>query len=216
MRASATVSEIQELAPNVLQLTVSLGTEPFTFRPGQWLNLEFTQNVSRAYAIASAPQRPGAMQLAVRMGRGKGAEEIGKLTEGSVVSLDGPYGEFVLPDGDMRSVVLIAGDVGIAPIRSIVLDLLARRDKRAITVLYEPDQLQVLYAADFDPLAKAGHITYEAGAIQTLINRNRVAFRNALVMAAGFAPFISTVKESLSAIEYDPSTAIVESFGPQP
>lgn len=216
MRAQATVSEVQDLAPNVVQLTVSLGNEPFRFRPGQWLNLEFTNNVSRAYAIASAPQRPGAMQLAIRLGAGKGAGEIRKLSAGSNVTLEGPYGEFVLPEDDSRPVVLLAGDVGIAPVRSVVLDLLARRDKRSITVLYEPDQRHVLYAGDFDPLARAGHIVYEAGAIQTIVNRNRVAFRDNVVMIAGFAPFVERAKQALTDIGFDTTGAITESFGPEP
>ncbi|MFZ2490792.1 MAG: FAD-dependent oxidoreductase [Thermoanaerobaculia bacterium] len=216
MRASATVSEIQELAPDVLQLTVSLGGEPFSFRPGQWLNLEFTENVSRAYAIASAPQRPGAIQIVVRMGSGKGAEEIRKLAEGSTVTLDGPYGQFVLPDDDDRPIVLIAGDVGIAPIRSLVLDLLARRAERSITVLYEPNQRYVLYASDFDPLARAGHIVYEAGPIATLVGRNRLAFGDAIVMAAGFSSFLERAKKALGDIDQDTGKLIVESFGREP
>ena len=43
----------------------------------------------------------------------------------------------------------VAGDTGIAPVRSIVLHMLAVNDERGITVLYEPDQRHILYAGDF-------------------------------------------------------------------
>ncbi|HYI13506.1 MAG TPA: FAD-dependent oxidoreductase [Thermoanaerobaculia bacterium] len=159
MRHKAIVTEIQPLAPSVLQLTVSF-QDDFVFQPGQWVNFRFPEGVSRAYTIASAPQRPEAVQLCVRTGPGKGGESLRRLEAGAEVAVDGPYGDFLLPEEDGRGVVLLAGDVGIAPIRSIVLHLLAVKDPRSITVLYEPDQRHILYAGDFDPLARAGQITH--------------------------------------------------------
>jgi ferredoxin-NADP reductase len=214
MRTSAIVTEIQALAPSVLQLTVSFSSD-FHFQPGQWVNFRFPEGVSRAYTIASAPERPEAVQLCVRVGAGKGAEAIRKLEAGAEVSVDGPYGDFLLPDGDQGSVVFLAGDVGIAPVRSIVLHMLAEKDPRAIYVLYEPDQRQILYAGDFDPLARAGQIVHESGPIETLVERNRATIKGGIVMAAGFDPFLDRVRKALESIEIDPTAMISETFGPQ-
>jgi ferredoxin-NADP reductase len=215
MRNRAIVTEIQPLAPNVLQVTVSF-EGAFHFAPGQWVSFRFPEGVSRAYTIASAPQRPEAVQLCVRVGTGKGGEAVRKLEAGAEVSVDGPFGDFVLPEGDARDVVLLAGDVGIAPIRSIVLHLIAIRDPRKITVLYEPDQRHILYAGDFDPLARAGDIVHESGTIETLIERNRSALKNSIVMIAGFDPFLDRAKRALDAVHATPGTVIAETFGPQP
>ena len=214
-RNRAIVTEIQSLAPSVIQLTVSF-EGGFAFEPGQWVNFRFPEGVSRAYTIASAPQRPEAVQLCVRTGPGKGGEALRKLEAGAAVAVDGPYGDFLLPGNDSRNVVLLAGDVGIAPIRSIVLHMLATHDPRTITVLYEPDQRHILYAGDFDPLARAGQITHESGSIETLIERNRAAIKASVVMAAGFDPFLDRVRAALRAIEVDESSLISETFGPQP
>ncbi len=215
MRVKAIVTEIQSLAPSVLQLTVSFeGT--FQFKPGQWVSFRFPEGVSRAYTIASAPQRPEAVQLCVRTGPGKGGEALRKLEAGAEVSVDGPYGDFFIPDGDTRNVVFIAGDVGIAPVRSNVLHLLAEKDPRKITVLYEPDQRHILYAGDFDPLARAGDIVHVSGPIETLVERNRAAIKESLVLAAGFDPFLDRVKTALSSIGADADKAITETFGPEP
>src|SRR5215212_12050595 len=127
MRHSAIVTEIQPLAPSVLQITVSF-QDDFAFQPGQWVNFRFPEGVSRAYTIASAPQRPEAVQLCVRTGPGKGGESLRRLEAGAEVAVDGPYGDFLLPEDDPRGAVFLAGDVGIAPIRSIVLHLLAVGD----------------------------------------------------------------------------------------
>ncbi|HYR26859.1 MAG TPA: FAD-dependent oxidoreductase [Thermoanaerobaculia bacterium] len=215
MRQTAIVTEIQSLAPSVLQLTVSFQGE-FRFRPGQWVNFKFPEGVSRAYTIASAPQRPEAVQLCVRLGAGKGGEQLRKLEAGAEVAIDGPYGDFLLPEDGTKPVVFLAGDVGIAPIRSIILYMIAEGDPRHPVVLYEPDQRNILYAGDFDPLARAGHIIHESGSIETLIERNRTTIKNATVMAAGFDPFLDRVRGGLQSIEVDESNLISETFGPQP
>lgn len=213
---AATVTEIEELAPQVLQLTIAVNDGELRFRPGQWVNFRFPEGVSRAYTIASAPQRPEAVQLCVRLGVGRGAEALRKLDPGAAVSIDGPFGDFLLPENDGRGVVLMGGDTGIAPVRSIVLYMLAEKDPRKITVLYEPDARHILYAADFDPLARSGQITHLSGRIETLLERNRRVVSESVLMAAGFDPFLERVQKTLGELEIDPSSLIAESFGAQP
>lgn len=213
---SATVTEIQELAPAVVQLTVTFHDKNFEFEPGQWVNFQFPEGVSRAYTIASAPQRPEAVQLCIRVGSGKGGTALKALQPGTAVSVDGPFGDFVLPEQDGRPVVFLAGDVGIAPIRSIVLHMLAVKDKRPISVLYEPDQRHILYAGDFDPLARDGAIVHESGKIETLIARNRKKLESSFKMVAGFDGFLARVQSALRANGIDPSEVIFETFGPEP
>jgi ferredoxin-NADP reductase len=212
----AVVTEIERLAPSVLQLTVAMSNSDFSFAPGQWVNFRFPEGVSRAYTIASAPQRPEAIQLCVRIGDGKGGVALRHLESGAEVTIDGPYGEFLLPANDSRPVFFLAGDTGIAPVRSIVLHMLAEKDPRAIAVLYEPDHRHILYAADFDPLARSGTIVHESGKIETLISRNKRTIVDATIMAAGFDPFLERAKHALQQLAIDWRSVIAESFGPEP
>src|ERR1041385_5400714 len=140
---AATVTEIEELAPLVMQVTIAFGDREFAFEPGQYVNFRFPEGVSRAYTIASAPERPEALQLCVRIGSGKGGTALRALQPGAAGGVDGPCGDFVLPRQDGRPVAFLAGDTGIAPIRSIVLHMLATKDRRPITVLYEPDHRHI-------------------------------------------------------------------------
>src|SRR2546430_9317267 len=213
---TATVTEIEELAPSVVQLTVAFNDQEFHFEPGQWVNFGFPEGVSRAYTIASAPQRPQAVQLCIRVGAGKGGDALKRLQPGASVSVDGRYGDCVLPEGDARPVTFLAGDTGIAPVRSIVLHMLAVGDRRKIVVLYEPDQRNILYAGDFDPLARDGAIVHESGKIETLISRNRRVLDDSLKMAAGFDSFLDRVHAALHKSDIDASSLIAESFGPEP
>ena len=79
-----------------------------------------------------------------------------------------------------------------------------------------PDQRHILYAGDFDPLARSGQITHESGRIETLIDRNRRIIADATLMAAGFDPFLERVSKALTACEVDAGRLIAETFGPQP
>lgn len=212
---SAIVADIQELAPAVVQLTVSFPKGAFQFTPGQWVNFRFPEGVWRAYTIASTPERPDTLQLCVRIGPGRGGVALKHLGPGAAVSVEGPFGEFTLPESDLRAAVFLAGDTGIAPIRSIVLHMLAVRDPRKITVLYEPDQRHILYAADFDPLARSGAIVHESGRIETLIARNRRRLSNAILMAAGFDGFLGRVNIALHDNGIEAASMIIESFGPE-
>jgi NAD(P)H-flavin reductase len=212
----ATVTEIEELAPSVVQLTISIQDGDFQFAPGQWVNFRFPEGVSRAYTIASAPRRPQAVQLCVRIGEGRGGLALKRLLPGANVSVEGPFGDFLLPEDEQRPVVFVAGDTGIAPIRSIVLHMISEKDPRKITVLYEPDHRHILYAGDFDPLARSGEIVHESGKIETLIQRNLRTLSDATVMAAGFDPFLDRVRGALRENEISPAELITESFGPLP
>ena len=213
---TASVTEIEELAPSVVQITVAFHDDAFSFEAGQWVNFRFPDGIARAYTIASAAQRPQAVQLCVRVGAGRGGKALTKLDAGASVSIDGPYGDFVIPQNDGRPAVFMAGDTGIAPVRSMVLTMLADKDPRKLCVLYEPDQRNILYAGDFDPLARDGAIVHESGKVETLIARNRDNMRSATLMAAGFDPFIDRVGDALRENGLDAKRLISETFGPQP
>src|SRR2546423_14135281 len=92
----ATVTEIEELAPSVVQLTISIHDGDFQFAPGQWVNFRFPEGVSRAYTIASAPQRPQAAQLRARVGEGGGGLVLNGLAVGARDSVAGPGRRFLL------------------------------------------------------------------------------------------------------------------------
>jgi len=217
MRAhNASVTEIEELAPSVVQITVAFDDDSFSFQPGQWVNFRFPDGVSRAYTIASAAQRTDAVQLCVRVGPGRGGKALTRLDAGAKVTIEGPYGDFVLPANDGRRIVFMAGDTGIAPIRSMVLSMLADGDSREICVLYEPDRRNILYANDFDPLARDGAIVHMSGKIEVLIARNRESMSASTLMAAGFDPFIDRVVGALHENDLDPKRLISETFGAMP
>ena len=57
---------------------------------------------------------------------------------------------------------------------------------------------------------------HESGKIETLIQRNRRVLSDAIVMAAGFDPFLDRVRAALRENEISPAELITETFGPLP
>lgn len=209
---SATVTANEPLTPGVVQVTIAFA-EPFRFRPGQWVSVHFPEGVSRAYCIASAPQRPQAVQFAVRLGQGPGSDALRHLRVGDTVEVEEAQGTFTIPDGDLRDVVFAAGDVGVAPVRSIILGLRAAGDTRKITVIYDPADANVIYAGDLKRMGDAGSIRFLPGAVEDIVPGEKDNLPNAIVMAAGFDPFLDRAIAQFEAAGVPRARVISESFG---
>jgi ferredoxin-NADP reductase len=209
---SATVTATEPLAPGVLQVTLAF-TDRFEFKPGQYVSVHFGDGVSRAYCIASAPERPQAVQIAVRLGRGPGSEALRELAVGDKVEVEEAQGKFTISEGDRRDVAFVAGDVGLAPVRSIVLHLRASGDPRTITVIYDPADANALYSGDFQRMGDAGSIRFLRGAVEDLIPQEKTTLENALVMVTGFDPFLDRALAQLEAAGIDRPRVVTESFG---
>lgn len=97
------------------------------------------------FSIADSPTRPG-ISLIIKEA-GDFTRHVGTLAPGTAIGIDGPYGEFTLESRSARSILLLAGGVGIAPIMGILRDLAARGDERPVRLAYaagRPENLACL------------------------------------------------------------------------
>lgn len=97
------------------------------FRPGQF-NMVYVFGVGEApMSITGSPGRPGVL---VHTTRGVGAVSRGicGLKRGQMVGIRGPFGRgWPLDEAAGRDVLLMAGGVGMAPLRPVVYQILADR-----------------------------------------------------------------------------------------
>ena len=73
------------------------------------------------FSIPSSPNRKGSFELCVRnIGSVSGA--MHKLQPGSKIGIRGPFGKGYFPYEKMKgnNVVIIAGGLGLAPVRSLI------------------------------------------------------------------------------------------------
>ena len=97
---------------------------PFTFVPGQFLNLAFWiggARMNRSYSISSSPNQREHIDLTVRREpRGAVSRHIVDLLKvGDTIEAGGPVGKFTFTGKEADSIVLISGGVGITPMVSI-------------------------------------------------------------------------------------------------
>ena len=104
---------------------------PFTFVPGQFLNVAFWiggARMIRSYSISSSPAQSDYIDLTVkREPRGAVSRHIIDLLKvGDQIEAGGPVGRFTFTGTEAKSVVLIAGGVGVTPMMSITRYLTER------------------------------------------------------------------------------------------
>ncbi len=96
------------------------GPLPFTFLPGQFLNVAFGiggARMNRSYSISSSPNERAYVDLTVkREDRGAVSRHIVDLLRvGNEIEAGGPVGKFTFNGTEAASVVLLSAGVGITP-----------------------------------------------------------------------------------------------------
>ena len=107
------------------------GFLPFTFVPGQFLNVAFSiggARMNRSYSISSSPTPREYVDLTIkREPRGAVSRHIVDLVKvGELIEAGGPVGKFTFDGTEAENIVLISAGVGITPMVSITRYLLAR------------------------------------------------------------------------------------------
>jgi predicted ferric reductase len=118
------------------------------FLPGQfvWLSMYHSplSMKEHPFSISSAPEQKGELHFTIK--------ELGDFTRrikdtpiGQPVYIDGPYGAFSIDrHPSAQGYVFIAGGIGIAPIRSMLCSLAARRDDRSHILFFAGSTLEKL------------------------------------------------------------------------
>ena len=114
---------------------------PFTFVPGQFLNVAFWiggARMNRSYSISSSPTQREYIELTVRREpRGAISRHIVDLLKvGELIEAGGPVGKFTFTGTEADSIVLLAAGVGITPMMSITRYLTERSWAGDIFFLY--------------------------------------------------------------------------------
>jgi NAD(P)H-flavin reductase len=135
-------------------------SQDFVFAPGQIIEIGLPGFGEAAVAICSAPQSKKYFEIAVRS-VGQLTERIHQLKVGDRIMIRGPFGRGFLDTKDSDA-LLIAGGMGIVPMRSFVLSQINQKLGGKITIIYgtkAPDQF--LFAGEFARWEKDGIKIYQ-------------------------------------------------------
>lgn len=116
-----------------------------SFAPGQFVQLSVPGAGEIPISPADLPQKDGTIDLCVRR-VGHVTEALHQAPEGARLGLRGPFGTgFPLPEMEGHPVLLLAGGLGIAPLRSLLMHLLRNSDRFGeITLMYGAKQPKLM------------------------------------------------------------------------
>lgn len=124
----------------------------FTFKPGQFLMLEVPGIDEAPFSISSSPSIRGEVELCIRAA-GNLTNYLPRLKRGAQVGIRGPFGTgFPMEKMHGQNVLLIAGGLGLVPLRAPIAYVLENRSHFGkVNILYgtkTPDQLLFKYQYD--------------------------------------------------------------------
>lgn len=175
-------------------------TEGLPFIPGQFTMLYLFGIGEVPVSISGAPASPTQLVHTIRAVGGV-TRPMQQLDRGSVIGVRGPFGTgWPVAEARGKDIVLVAGGIGLAPLRPFIYHLLDRRDEYGhVSILYgarSPDD--ILYRAeleswggrfDVDVSVIIDHATSDwygdVGVVTTLLGKVRCDPGNTIVMTCG-------------------------------
>jgi NAD(P)H-flavin reductase len=172
----------------------------YRFEPGQFSMLYVPGVGEAAFSVSSNPAEPARVEHTIRR-VGSVTRALWRITEGGVIGLRGPFGRgWPMDEMRGRHVVIVAGGIGIAPLRPVVYMLLQEPDycKRAV-LLYgcrtpedrvyadeledweKTDAIEVLVTVDNATGDWAGPV----GVVTDLLKRIKFAAEETIVLVCG-------------------------------
>jgi NAD(P)H-flavin reductase len=160
------------------------------FIPGQFTMLSAFGVGEVPISVSSAANVDGPLQHTIR-DVGAVTHALSSTPVGSLVGIRGPYGTgWDVADGEGGDVVLVAGGIGLAPLRPAVLEVLRHRQRYGrVVLLYGTRSPEaVLYADElrrWDNLGVEVLVTVDYGTPEWM---GRVGLVTTLIKRAGFDP----------------------------
>lgn len=153
---NAIIENIKRQTYNTKTYTLSFEKEQkrreFSFKPGQFFMVSLLGIGEAAFTPCSDPAERESFEITVRA-VGNVTTTLDRLNVGDFVGVRGPYGTcWPLEEAKNKNILIIAGGLGINPIRSVITYLAANRDDYGdVEIAYgakTPDDL--LFTYEFD------------------------------------------------------------------
>ncbi|MEP7127622.1 MAG: FAD-binding oxidoreductase [Chitinophagales bacterium] len=235
---TAVVTDIIDVTENTKRFFFKVPElEVFHFIPGQFITVDLPIHHKknhrwRSYSIASAPDGTNQFELViVHAPHGLGTNYIWKeLHAGSTLLFKGPSGSFILPNEITEDICLIATGTGIAPFRSMLLDLVRNpRPYKNIYLIFGSRYLKdLLYREELETLEKrlpgfkflfslsretSPEFTGYKGYVHPLYEELFADKRPAQFYLCGWRNMVDEARERIRAMGYDSKSVRVELYG---
>lgn len=149
-----TIADIRQETPTTESLIFEK-PDSFSYQPGQFMRWTFPVDRcdercnSRPFSLASSPTEDYLM-ITTRIGPSALKQTVKNIKKGRQVKAIGPLGKFVLDDSDLP-ILMLAGGIGITPLRSMIKYIIDKKINRQLTLLYSNKiPAEIVYRHELD------------------------------------------------------------------
>ncbi|NNF51723.1 MAG: 2Fe-2S iron-sulfur cluster binding domain-containing protein [Gammaproteobacteria bacterium] len=217
-RLPCRVEKLEKLCHDVMGLWLRLPPiGHLGFRAGQYLDFVLPDGDHRSFSIANPPHDADMLELHVRrVPNGAFSEFVfEELRPRQLLRMMGPLGNFYVRGESMRPLLMVAGGTGIAPIQSMLLDLVHRKDPRPVVLywgvrarrdLYRHELLQALadansglkYVPVLSEPAESDNWSGRVGLVHEAVLDDHEELREFDVYLSGPPPMIDAARDAFS------------------
>ncbi|MBI5501630.1 MAG: FAD/NAD(P)-binding protein, partial [Deltaproteobacteria bacterium] len=162
MRIDEVVDETSDTRTLKLSFRDPKTAEGFAFQAGQFGEYSVFGSGECTFCIASSPTRKGFIECSFKK-VGKVTTAMRQLGVGDTMGFRGPYGNaFPLDKWAGKSIVFIAGGIGLAPVRCVIWNALDLRDRfKDVTIVYGARRVgDLVYKRELDEWSKRTDIKF--------------------------------------------------------
>ncbi len=229
------VTRIEDATYNTRRFWIRLPeTDSFQFKPGQFVTLDLPIHEQRnkrwrSYSIASMPDGGNEIELlVVHLDGGAGSSYLfNDIKEGSALTMRGPQGVFVLPEGGEKEHFFICTGTGIAPFRSMLKYVhehniegfkanLIFGTRTQKDLLYHAEMLELktkLPGFNYLPTLSREQWAHHTGYVHPVYEQLCAGKQPASFMLCGWRDMIDEAKERILKMGYDKKDIHIEIYG---
>ena len=188
--------------------------EGLTFTAGQYMLVDLGDELVHPLSLSDCPEETGFIEFTKRMTGSPYCRRLESLTRGETIIVKGPAGKFFVEESD-DTLLLIAGGIGITPIRCILKSLKKKRGSlcRVLLIYGNLNKDDIAFRAELEDLKlddyRLIHVLSDATgmekAYQGFINADILTkevseIKNAHVMISGPPAMVEAIKKALATI----------------
>ena len=189
--------------------------EGLRFVAGQYMLVDLSNDLVHPLTLSSCPEETEFIEFTKRMTDSPFCCRLESLEKGEIISVKGPAGKFIYVDSN-ETVVMIAGGIGITPIRSILTSLEKKKGNHCTIILIYGnlnrediafrDELENLNLPDYHLIHVLSDTTgmrnaYKGFITADIISKEVPKSSNAHYMISGPPVMVKAIKKALTTID---------------
>jgi NAD(P)H-flavin reductase len=196
------VSTVRQQTHDIVTIDVRPDRDPIAFLPGQF-DMVYVYGIGEAaISISSDPSTPDLLSHTIRA-VGWVTKALNDLQPGAMIGIRGPYGHpWPLDTAVGRDLVIVAGGIGLAPVRPAIVQALQQRDRfgRIVLLVGARSPRDLVFRDDLDTWGRDP-------AIDVYVTVDSAV--------RGWAGRVGVVTKLIPRVPFDPQNAVVLTCGPE-